>query len=294
MKYIINVDKYIYKCKNNKIVIAKVVKEEDLSILEKIGFSSPLTFNESITPRASYNKLTLENVNGKEIIRKDLPRDEEYVQSVHWKRIDWGGYEHEGDNLVTRFRYRREYSSAFNEKLNLIKNSEGETIICSNPFLTEDKQRIKFVINLFLSIFGEFEVLDETLKFQKIEKKNFTFLRPGELTKEQLKTIIGNNRKKSNSAENTLILQRFEFLNKFNELDTIMVGNQGFYGYYAIKTKNFWVVECNFINNATYLFDDKWEEYVKLTKQEVINGNLCLKRVYHNQNWEKEMSTLLK
>ena len=294
MKYIINVDKYIYKSKNNKIVIAKMVKEEDRSILEKIGFSAPLTFNESITPKTNYNKLTLENVNGKEIIRRDLPRDEEYVQSVHWKRVDWGGYEHEGDRLVTRLRYRREYSLAFNEKLNLIKNNDGQILVCSNSLPVDDKERIKFVINLFLSIFGEFQVVDETLKFQRIEKKNFTFLRPGELTKEQLKTIIGNNRKKLNSAENNLILQRFEFLNKFNELDTIMVGNQGFYGYYAIKTKKFWVVECNYINNATYLFDDKWEEYVKLTKQEVINGNLCKTRVYHTQNWEEEITTLLK
>ena len=211
MKYIINVDKYIYKSKNNKIVIAKMVKEEDRSILEKIGFSAPLTFNESITPKTNYNKLTLENVNGKEIIRRDLPRDEEYVQSVHWKRVDWGGYEHEGDRLVTRLRYRREYSLAFNEKLNLIKNNDGQILVCSNSLPVDDKERIKFVINLFLSIFGEFQVVDETLKFQRIEKKNFTFLRPGELTKEQLKTIIGNNRKKLNSAENNLILQRIPY-----------------------------------------------------------------------------------
>ncbi len=294
MKHIINVDRYIYKCKDKKIVIAKIVKEEDLPVLKKIGFSVPLIINESITPNSNYNKLTLENVNGKEIIRKDLPRDEEYVQSVHWKTIDWGGYEHEGDSLVTRLRYRREYCKAFNEKLNILKNSEGHIIVCSNEFTVENKERIKFVINLFLSIFGEFQVIDESLNFPKIEKKNFVFLRPGELSKDQLKAIIGNNNKKLNSAENNLIWQRFEFLNKFNELDKIMVGEQGFHGYYALKTKNYWVVECNFTNNATYLFDDKWEDYVKLTKQQVINANLCKKRVYHNNNWETEMSQLLK
>ena len=109
MKYIINVDKYIYQYKDKKIVIAKIIQEEDLSILENIGFSVPLVFNERITHKSDYNKLTCENVNGKEIIRKDLPRDEEYVQVVHWKTIDWGGYEHEGVSLVTKLRYRREY-----------------------------------------------------------------------------------------------------------------------------------------------------------------------------------------
>ena len=232
--------------------------------------------------------------NGKEIIRKDLPRDEEYVQSIHWKTIDWGGYEHEGDSLITRYRYRREYSLAFNESLSITKNSDDQIIVCSNLFNIDDKERIKFVINMFLSIFGEFCIVDEMLKFQKVEKKNFTFLRPGNITKEQLKAFIGNCRKKLDSAENNLILQRFEFLNKFNILDTIMVGNQGFYGYYAIKTRNYWVVECNYINNATYLFDEKWEDYVKLTKQEVISGNLCKKRIYHNLNWEDELIKLLK
>ena len=294
MKYIINVDKYIYQYKDKKIVIVKIIQEEDLSILENIGFSVPLVFNERITPKSDYNKLTCENVNGKEIIRKDLPRDEEYVQVVHWKTIDWGGYEHEGVSLVTKLRYRREYKKAFNENLSITKNSVGQTIVCSNQFSVEDKDRIKFVINMFLSIFGEFQIVDERLNFYTIEKKNFIFLKPGELTKEQLKGIICNSKRKNDSAKNALIWQRFEFLNKFNLTDKIMVGNQGFYGYYAIKTKNFWVVECNYVNNATYLFDDKWEEYVQLTKQEVINGNLCYKRIYHNKDWEDEMNKILK
>ena len=294
MKYVVNVDKYIYKLKDKNLVIAKIVKQEDLPILEQIGFSTPLKINESITPKTNYNRLTLENVNGKEIVRKDLPRDEEYVQYLHWKRTDWGGYEHEGDCMVIRRRYRREYSLAYNQKLNLAENSIGQTIVCSDPIMIDDKLRIKFVINLFLSIFGEFYVVNEKLQFQKIEKLNFTFLRPGELTKEQLKTILCNANKKQNKTENEFILQRFEFLNSFNVGDTIMVGDQGFYGYYAIKTKNFWVVECNYLNNATYLFDDNWKEFVKLTKQEVINGNLCKKRICHNKNWKKDMSALLK
>lgn len=65
-----------------------------------------------------------------------------------------------------------------------------------------------------------------------------------------------------------------------------MIGSQSFHGYYAIKTKKYWVVESNYTNNATYIFDENWEKYVKLTKQEVINNDLCIQRLYHNENGE--------
>lgn len=292
MEYIKNVDKYLNPYKNlDKITIAKVVKQEDLPILQKLGFTIPLVQNEAIVPNP-INRLTLENIEGKCIIRKDLSQDEPYEQTIHWKTVDWGGHEHYGYSTIIRYRYRREYAQAFNVEFIIRKNSKEEYYVCSNIINVAEKDKIKFIINLFLSIFRDFLILDEKLNGLVIKKLNFTFLRPGILSREKLREIL-DKRKKQEPIENSIVLDRFDFLNQYNDTDTIMVGHQGFYGYYAIKTKRYWVVECNFMNNATYLFDDKWEQYVQLTKQQVINGGLCVKRVYHNSNWESEMSRLL-
>lgn len=297
MRHIRNIYKYLAKIQNNSsFYIAHYLEEHEIEILDKIGFSKEIIENEIIIPNSQFNFLTYENVNGKEIIRKDLPQDEKYYQYVHWKTKDWGGYEHEGHTYVEKKRYRREYTIPFNTKIMLMKNENGQIYIISEMLKKDEtnSELIKFVMNLFLSIFDDFVVLNDSLKVPaKINKLNFTFLRPGTYTRDEIKEHIKIKNKDVNDIENIAVYERFDYLNGFNETGEIMIGNQSFHGYYAIKTKKYWVLESNYTNNATYLFDDNWEEYVKLTKQEVINNNLCIQRLYHNENWKRNIRRLL-
>lgn len=297
MAKIRNIKKHLNGVKiGDNFYVVHYITNDEISILEKIGFSKNIVENEIIIPNSQFNSMTRENVEGKEIIRKDLPRDEKYYQFIHWKIKDWGGYEHEGYNYVTKCRYRREYTIPFYVKIMLLKNEKDQIYVASESLCNNDinNEKIKFTINLFLSIFNDFTIFDNSLRIPtKVKKLNFTFLRPGTYTRDEIKKYIKISNKKENNIENIALYDRFDYLNTFNETGEIMIGNQSFQGYYAIKTKKYWIVESNYANNATYIFEENWEECIKLTKQEVINNSLYIKRFYHNENWQKNIKQLL-
>lgn len=294
MKRIICPKNYLTFVKDqNSFIVATRVKNCNSNLLEKLGFSIPLKVNESIKPNPITGK-TNENINGKIVVRKDLAPNEPYIRVFHWKCTDWNGDEHEGFTTKVKYRYPRQHLPAYNESMTIREDSQNELWICSDALSIDDLPRVKFVMNLFANTFHTFEILEKDLSLaKKIIKQNFWFLRPGTINREDLEKIIcqGN---KNKSAESIKAWERFQTIEPFMVANEIMVGSQGFYGYYAVKTKNYWVLESNKINNATYLFDDNWSDYVKFDKQQVIHGKLCQKRIYHTQNWKQDIVNILK
>lgn len=296
-KTIVNPFNYLKEIKDgDEFVLGVHLDIENIKTLEKIGFDSPLKSGDSIIPKYNYNVKTIENVDGKLIIRRDLPK-EEYVRTIHWKCTDWGGTEHEGYTDIIALRYPREYGIAYNEEITFIKNNDGDKLVISKKFRKEknNEQEIKFTMNLFLSLFKDFEVLDSGYnRVVKIKKVNFHILRPGTFTNERFKEVLKQISNNKSEIYNDIVFERFNFLNKYNVNDYIAVGSQGFYGYYAIQTKSCWIVECNLTNNATYIFGNNWEKLTQQTKQEVINDKLYLHRIYHNENWTSNIEKILK
>ena len=58
--------------------------------------------------------------------------------------------------------------------------------------------------------------------------------------------------------------------------------------------KNLFVVENPLYGNATYVFDNNWEEFSKLSKSDVINNNLMKYRYEHRLGWESNIDNLLR
>ena len=46
------------------------------------------------------------------------------------------------------------------------------------------------------------------------------------------------------------------------------------------------------IDNATYIFDDDWEELSQLTKAEILDNNYQKDRIIHRKNWYKDIKKL--
>ena len=46
--------------------------------------------------------------------------------------------------------------------------------------------------------------------------------------------------------------------------------------------------------NATYVFEENWEELSKLTKAEIIRGKLQKDRIIHRENWDHYIIRLFK
>ena len=74
--------------------------------------------------------------------------------------------------------------------------------------------------------------------------------------------------------------------------DIKAIGNAGFFGYIVFfnPKKNVYAVESVLENNATYILGEDWERITQMTKSEILNGGLAIKRVIHSENWEFEIS----
>ena len=73
------------------------------------------------------------------------------------------------------------------------------------------------------------------------------------------------------------IHHRLERLNSFNP-NEIFVGQGGFRSYiaYVFVKKNLAVLESVMLDNATYVFGQNWQQVSRLTKAQVIQGDLHL------------------
>ena len=46
------------------------------------------------------------------------------------------------------------------------------------------------------------------------------------------------------------------------------------------------------LNNATYIFKSDWQELSKISKKQIIDGNLHYKRIIHSPQWEEQIKNL--
>ena len=91
-----------------------------------------------------------------------------------------------------------------------------------------------------------------------------------------------------------MLIDKCEFINSFQP-DFRAYGKSGFKGYviFGFTDRDIYVLESVYPNNATYVFGKNWGELSKLTKAEILNGNLQDVRIIHNNNWQQEIRDLL-
>ena len=65
------------------------------------------------------------------------------------------------------------------------------------------------------------------------------------------------------------------------------------YVIFGFPEKNLYVLESGFYGNATYVVTDDWEVLSRMTKAELINGDLHQTRVVHLKSWSYEIRQLL-
>ena len=291
-KFIMNVDRYLIGIQNGQTFFAGVeITEENKPILEKIGFKE-LIPNQQLLP-SPIGPRTRFNANGGFIKHKNLPKE------THYRTIfltDWHGNDHIVDIPYKRF--PRTPIPAPSIEFYLVEKN-GSLLLIS-PELTkinEAAETNKQTINILLEIFGccNFYTSDfaPVLKELPIKRVNWEILPHGEYPWPKLSEIIGNL--KSNKP-NTYKRQThtMEKILRYKP-SQVIIGLGGFNGYIimAFEEKHIYVVENPLYGNATYIFEDNWEEFSKLTKSEIINNNLMKCRYEHRSGWENKIENLL-
>src|SRR5690606_12593983 len=119
---------------------------ENMEIVEKLGFSFPIIENEAIVPKP-INKPTKINLDGYEIIRKDLPK-EKYPIYYSFEAPNFGDSS-KGTHLVEgyfeREKYKREHTNPFELKLVLLKKDE-KFYVSTEEINFSDENEDKFII----------------------------------------------------------------------------------------------------------------------------------------------------
>lgn len=291
-----NPERYLslFKAKE-EIFISIPLKSVDPDRLTEIGFDQKPKLGDQILP-AGIGSISNFNADGKYKKLTHLPMETAYRQGV-WRWKDWGGNEHSKIVDIPYKRYQREFIEPPSEELSVTKNTEGKIIISRKFKNTKTAYgEILHCINLFLEIFGECEILSKNLKApQKIKpiRLNWEILPPGKYPWKIVKSSVGDSLDRQPNGNKPIIKNRIETISNYNP-DFCATGKGGFNGYmvFGFKSKNLYILESVYNNNATYVFKDNWETFSKMTKKEVINGGHQLKRIIHREGWSSNIKTL--
>ena len=235
------------------------------------------------------------NSNGRFNIRRDLPKEEFFVERF-WQRRDWQGNITEEILYIQRERYPRELIAPPSEEL-LIDSYNQNNIIVSRAFTKypENYEAIKHAINLFLELFGECDLIRENYTpflFENITRLNWKILPKGEYPWERIREIARERIERQPRGNRPVISQRLEKITSHTP-NFVAVRQGGFYDYivFGFPIRGIFILESLKNGNATYIFDHNWEELSKMTKAEILNNQLQTERIFHRPGWEYRINS---
>lgn len=286
--------------KGRKIVIGLQGISDHLSALGQLGFESELQDGQSLLP-SPVGPVSKFNAEGDYLVHKDQPKVTDSFQR-YWCWTEWHGKDEveQCKTVDVPFeRYPRTFIDPPSVELTVARDPGGNQILVTEAedYNDSNEEAIKHKINLFLEIFGECDVLHESLDAiirAPITRLNWEVLPQGNYPWRELRGRIQGIIEKESEGNQIVIEERLEKINSY-EPEFVAVGRAGFSGYlvFGFPGKGFYVLESLYYGNATYVFDRDWHTLSQLTKSEIINGGLYLYRIVHRKSWFGEIARVL-
>lgn len=292
-RYILKLGKRLNGVGNEEVLhVGMPVSDiEDVDILGvDIGL---LEDGESFLPPV-IGKASRYNAHGKEVVRKDLPKESfDIVQYATWK--DWHGTEHSGLRTITRERYPRDFCKP--PSIYFISFFRAGQQYLISEAMGKSDDILLHSVNLFLEFFGVCYVYREVegeLVVRELRRLNWELLPKGEYPWHQAKRIIKDKIERTEDTSDIVLLERLDTIEKFRP-DFVAVGRGGFKDYVVLgfTERDVYVFESSSYGNATYVFEGEWEEFSQLTKKEILDGDLHSDRVVHDRQWVRRIGRCL-
>lgn len=289
-KRINKLKRYVGHISDGAIIRIKVSKENIKSKVREYGVN--IDINGDYIP-LPLSKLALENYEGIWKVRRELPKEPRTIEKEYHMK-DWHGTWHSGIAYDERMCYPREFIAPRNVRLHVI---DGE-FFSKEYVIDEDGDAIKFTINLLLEINGICEIVEKDKEFsfddEEVEFIDWEIFPVGENPWKDLEGKLEKRIVKKSNTYQKEIIERHKTIGTKN-FTKAYVGKNSFFGYvvFEFSDKNLFVLESDFLNNATYIFENNWEALSKLTKAEIINGNLHKYRLIHGSGWKKRINEIL-
>ena len=299
-KRVVNIDRYLIGIREgDKFYIGCKDLESHRRVLLEAGFSSSLEVGERLLPAPLFGNTSIYNAEGLYIPQRDMPKEIAYREN-EWHLRDWGGYHHSGISEIPYERYPQHFIPPPSIELQIGLDGTSHKFISSDKliFNKDSYDKIKVTMNLFLELFGQFEILTENLipaMTAPTKRVYWKILPPGTYPWEKLKSALTPIIERASKGNQPLIKYRFEIINDAKP-DFYAIGDAGFFGYiiFGFNKKNLFILESAYYGNATYIFEENWEELSKKTKAEIIIASLQRDRIIHRQGWEESIRALLK
>lgn len=278
-KRINTLEKYLSDISGEKIfyvyVLADEINIQRLSLNKVDGMS--------VIPKP-VGPVTKFNLWGKVLADKTQKKEAREIER-DYHVVDWHGNDHYGTCFQTRMCY---------PKIQILPplieiNYEREMFI-SDPMTMAEPEIVKHTINMFLELFGYCEIVDidktSIAKTTKIKTVPWKILPPGKYPWEKVEKALEDYFVDAPEKNKNVLRNNHKELSQL-EPDFLAIGENSFNGYvvYGYSLKNLYVFESNQIGNATYVFKGDWEKASRLTKYEIIQGELCYKRIIHAKEW---------
>ena len=269
--------------------------------LTKAGFSPNIGAGDTILPNVKCGPISRYNAEGKNVVRRDLPKETAYRQ------VEWTWIERHGQDKVEKSdakdvpyeRYPREFMPPPSVEISLMLGADGQPLMVA-PVQTVDSVdnlMLLHTVNLFLEIFGECQTFTEegvALIHVPLKRLSWNILPPGVRPWAQLHQEVDPLMKHLSPNKQKLVGRRFETINSYKP-DFVATGQAGFAGYvvFGFEREHVYLCESMYTGNATYVFAENWAQLSQKTKAEILNEDLQKERIIHREGWPIQIERLL-
>jgi hypothetical protein len=263
-----------------------------------------LSYPQSIVPPEKSGKYSDKNVNGEEVVRKDLPKETHYnrVETPNW------GDSYNGTHTVNLpyEKYPRDFISPRLARIKISvptsePNRESYMIVFEvDQVLNQDDQA--FDENLLECL----NLLQENLGFCGVQASGATttdylntlrvsweVLPPG--TREEALARLFHGKTPSDE-ERALVQDRYDFLIGLRP-QSLIYGTSGLERYFGGLIRNDLVIFENIqYGNAIYIMFEDWQELSKRSRTELLSGRFGknFERVVHGSGWKGTVKSIIK
>lgn len=264
---------------------------------------SKLLYPESILPPVKSGKFSDRNINGYEVVRKDLSKE------VHYNAIEvpnWGdSYNGTHTVYLPYEKYPRDY---YGPNLSRMKIKEVKREKEGSKFILifeidrildrQDKEFEKMLLedlNLLQENIGSCGVQKSGASVSDYIKSinvSWEVMPPG--TKDEVVKRIFNKHKPS-PEEKAVVEERYDFLMGLKP-EKLVFGTSGFERYFgAMLSKNLVVFENVAYGNAIYVMFEDWEKLSQRTRIELLSGRYGsnFERISHSTGWKGRLKKVI-
>jgi hypothetical protein len=242
------------------------------------------------------------NVNGYEVVRKDLPK---VLKSFSFDTPNWGDWSN-GSHLVTQTRevYQRELIPPKELTVSVELLAEDADTITVKVSIDQVLSRVAadfdddllYNLNILQEVFGATDVFQSdttAADFLKTVHVDWEILPAGRRVDDVLNDMLRNKRPVTDDKRREM-RERLGVLARMNPIEYI-AGTSEFLRYFGARFADDFVVFENLnYGNAVYVMYERWQELSRRSRIDLLRGpRNGFERIAHVDGWERRLELIL-